>query len=111
MTAGPSVGPASAYPTFRTPASICFSEPNDVFVPGLIVVASAGVVLLDCASAELIRTSSAAAMVMTAVAKKRRRSWLISSDIYFSPIGFKSRVAWEYGHTLCPYSTSLQLAQ
>src|SRR5437016_791481 len=37
MTAGPSLGPASAYPTFRTPASICFSEPKDVFVPGLSV--------------------------------------------------------------------------
>ena len=30
------MGPASAYPILRTPASICFSEPNDVFVPGLI---------------------------------------------------------------------------
>src|SRR5712691_11994156 len=49
MTAGPSLGPASAYPTFRTPASICFSGPKDVFVPGFIVVASAGFVLLDCA--------------------------------------------------------------
>jgi len=32
------------------------------------------------------------------VPKKRRRSWLIASDIYLSPIGFKSmlpRVAWE----------------
>jgi hypothetical protein len=30
-------------------------------------------------------TNSAAAMVMTAVPKKRRQSWLISSDIYLSP--------------------------
>ena len=37
MTAGPLAGPASAYPTFRTPASICFSGANEVFVPGLIV--------------------------------------------------------------------------
>src|SRR5690349_15995270 len=38
MTAGPSVGPASAYPTFRTPALICFSEPKDVFVTLLIIL-------------------------------------------------------------------------
>jgi hypothetical protein len=31
---GPAAGPASTYPTFRRPASICFSEVNDVFVPG-----------------------------------------------------------------------------
>jgi hypothetical protein len=45
-------------------ASNCFSEPNDVFVPGLIVVASAWgglVVLLDCASAEPIIPSRVAA--------------------------------------------------
>jgi hypothetical protein len=53
---------------------------------GLIVVASAGVILLDCASAEPIMTSSAAARIMTAVRKKRRRSWFISSDIYLSPM-------------------------
>src|SRR6266852_2843689 len=77
MTAGPLAGPASAYPTFRTPASICFNELNDVFVPGLI-----GFILVDCASAEPIMSSSAAAMVRTAVPKRRRRSWLISSDIW-----------------------------
>jgi hypothetical protein len=33
MTGGPVAGPASAYPIFRTPASICFSAPNDVFAP------------------------------------------------------------------------------
>ena len=36
MTGGPSAGPASAYEMFRTPASICFSGPNDVWAPGLI---------------------------------------------------------------------------
>jgi hypothetical protein len=51
---------------------------NDVFVPGLIVVvASAGFILLDCASTEPIMTTSAAAIVIAAVPKKRRRSWLI----------------------------------
>jgi hypothetical protein len=59
-----------AYRTFGTPASTCFNEPNDAFVPGLIVVADAGFILLDCASAEPIMTSSAAAMVMTASAQK-----------------------------------------
>jgi len=33
--------------TFRTPASICFRAPNDVFVPGLILGRSAALVLLD----------------------------------------------------------------
>ncbi len=33
-TGRPSAGPASAYPTFSTPASICFIELNDVCVPG-----------------------------------------------------------------------------
>ena len=50
MTAGPSAGPASAYPTFSTPASICFSGPNDVFVPGLGVAAADG--LLCCRRAD-----------------------------------------------------------
>src|SRR5262245_1737881 len=38
MTAGPSGGPASAYPTLSTPASICFSAPNGLCVPAVIVV-------------------------------------------------------------------------
>src|SRR6202790_5357131 len=84
MTAGPSAGPASAYPTLRRPASICFSGPNDVFVPGLI-----GFILLDCAPAEPIMASSAAAMVRTAVPKRRRRSWSISSDILSLHLGSK----------------------
>jgi hypothetical protein len=57
----PSIGlevSAIPYPTFRTPASICFSEANDVFVPSLIVVASAGVILRNCASAEPIMARS-----------------------------------------------------
>jgi hypothetical protein len=64
-------------PVWLTQALICFSEPKDVFVPGLIVVASAGFILLDCASTEPIMTTSAAAIVIAAVPKKRRRSWLI----------------------------------
>jgi hypothetical protein len=35
MTTGPLEGPASTYPMFRTPASICFRGPKDVFVPGM----------------------------------------------------------------------------
>src|SRR6266705_1260078 len=80
MTGGPLAGPASAYPTFRSPASICFSEANDVFVPGLI-----GLILTGCASAEPSIASSAAATVSTAVPKRRRRSWLIFSAILTSP--------------------------
>src|ERR1700693_5808716 len=76
MTGGPLAGPASAYPTFRSPASICFRGANDVFVPGLI-----GPILPDCAPAAPTMASSAAATVRTAAPKRRRRSWLISSDI------------------------------
>src|SRR6266404_4352331 len=76
ITGGPLAGPASAYPTFRSPASICFSELNDVFVPGLIEL-----ILRDCASADPIVASSAAARVSTAVPKRRRRSWFICSAI------------------------------
>src|ERR1700745_4340534 len=38
MTAGPSSGPASAYPTLSTPASVCFSTPNEASVAAVIVV-------------------------------------------------------------------------
>src|SRR6266581_321395 len=76
ITGGPFAGPSSAYPMFRTPASICFSDLNAVFVPGLI-----GLILGDCASAEPIVASSDAASVRTAAPKRRRRSRLISSDI------------------------------
>src|SRR6478672_134736 len=37
MTAGPPAGPASAYPTLNTPALICFSAPNEVFVSGFVI--------------------------------------------------------------------------
>src|SRR5208282_3935766 len=76
MTGGPLTGPASAYPTFKRPASICLSELNDVFVPGLI-----GFILVGCASAEPCMANSAAAMVRAAVPNSRRRFWLICSDI------------------------------
>jgi hypothetical protein len=68
------IGPASAYPTFKTPASIRFKDPNDVFVPGLIAGILADFDLLVCAVAGPIMPTSADAIVMTAVAKKRRRS-------------------------------------
>src|ERR1700731_3711931 len=86
MTAGPLAGPASAYPTFRTPGSTCFSGLNDVLVPGLI-----GFSLPDCASAEPIMAKSAAAMVRAAVPKRRRRSWLVRSTIFLSQIGSDAR--------------------
>src|SRR2546423_1002232 len=52
MTAGPSAGPASAYPTFRRPASICFSEPKDVGIPSFSVDPSAELMVLAGALAE-----------------------------------------------------------
>src|SRR6478735_7596848 len=83
MTTGPSAGPASAYPTLRTPALICFNGPNEVFVPGLIAGAPAG---LDCAAAEPVIANGAAASAMAAVLMRRRRSMSICWDICFSPI-------------------------
>src|SRR5271165_6916900 len=80
MTAGPLPGPASAYPTFSRPASICLSGAN-VFVLGPAMLAGAEFVLGGCASAEPIMPNWAAATVMAAAPKKRRRSWLISFDI------------------------------
>jgi hypothetical protein len=64
------------------------------------MVAATGLILLDCAFAELIRPSSAGAMVMATLPKKRRRSGLMSSVIDLSPIGSESmlpRVACEDG--------------
>src|SRR5215217_2065243 len=87
MTAGPSVGPASAYPTFRRPASICFRESKDVFVPGLLVVTSAGFVSLDCAYAQPIMPSWVAAIVMAATPRKQRLLRVMSSNMGLSPIG------------------------
>src|SRR5580693_6761514 len=86
-TAGPLAGPASAYPTFRRPALICFSEPNEVFVPGLIWGTCEGLVWLDCALAEPIAASSVAAKATVAFRKKRRRLGLTSSDILIVLIG------------------------
>src|ERR1700729_4126414 len=83
MTGGPSAGPASAYPTFNRPASICLSELNDVFVPGLMAGTLPG-----CAAAVLpIVASGVAARVMAAAPRSRRRPWLIVSVIACSPFG------------------------
>ena len=70
---GNGIWPASAYPIFRTPASICFSEPNNVFIPGWIAGTAGGFASLDCAAAEPIMPNWAAAMALAAVPKKRRR--------------------------------------
>src|ERR1044072_1922413 len=81
MTAEPAAGAASASPTFSTPASICFNEPNDALLPPFSLGEFADFVVPDCASAKLVMPTLAAAMLITAVLKKRRRSWLTSSDI------------------------------
>src|ERR1700685_265096 len=77
MTTGPLAGPASAYPTFRAPASICFREANEVFVPGLI---AGSLVSPGWAPAEPTMLNWAAAMVTAAAPKRRRREWSICSD-------------------------------
>src|SRR6476620_12504373 len=91
MTTGPSLGPASAYPTLSRPASICFSDANDVLAPGLIARMPPSFVLLGCASAEPFKSSWAAATVTAAVPRKLRRYWLISSDFSVLSIGVSPR--------------------
>src|SRR5262249_29322707 len=86
MTAGPSAGPSSAYPTLRRPASICFKERNDVFVPGLIAGSCADLVVFCCAPAEPMMPSCAAAMLVAAAPRKRRRSWLMPATVPISSI-------------------------
>src|SRR5437868_2954681 len=81
MTTGPSAGPASAYPTLRTPASICFSAANEVCDPGLTAAAFAGLASLDCALAEPVRANWAAAIPSAAVPMNWRRFWLMSSGM------------------------------
>src|SRR4249920_3009613 len=57
-----------------------------MFFAGLLTDVASGFGLLDCASAAPVIPNSAAATLIAAMAKKRRRSYLISSDIYLSPI-------------------------
>src|ERR1700722_804237 len=75
-TVGPLAGPASAYPTLRRPAPICFRGANDVFVPGLVTGRSARITLLDrgrMASAKGAPGASIATPAdRPAVAKRRR---------------------------------------
>src|SRR6516162_1451786 len=52
-TTVPLAGPTSAKPTFSRPASICFSEPNEVFAPNWVVAEPAGVASLASALVEL----------------------------------------------------------
>src|SRR5580658_7809260 len=81
ITAGPLAGPASAYPTLSRPASICLRGPNDALAPAFVVAAPASFSVLACASFEPKMPSLAAAMVMAAVPRKRRRLGLIPSDV------------------------------
>jgi len=57
------------------------AAPNDVLAPGLIACTPADFALLGCATAGPLKASWAAATVMAAVPKKRRRSRSIFSDI------------------------------
>src|SRR3954462_12013545 len=85
MTAGPSVGPASAYPTLRRPASTCFSAANEVWVPGLTAPAP-GLASPDCAKRLPLLANGATASVAAAAPRKRRRSGLVCSNIDLTPV-------------------------
>src|SRR3954469_12221403 len=83
MTTGASAAPASAYPTLRTPASICFSAANDVCDPGLTAATFALLDLPDWALAGPPGANWAAAIPSAAVPMNWRRFWLMISDMVF----------------------------
>src|SRR4030095_14692354 len=78
ITEGPAVGPTSAYPMFRTPASICFNAPNDRAWPG-------------CAAPGSIVPEPAAAIVIPAPPRNARRPALIAFCM-MSPFTFGHRL-------------------
>src|SRR5215467_327915 len=69
-TGFPPAGPISTYPTFRSPASICLSVPNEGVAPG---------------AAARTREKGAPAMVRAMAASMRRRYWSADSRIDVSP--------------------------
>src|SRR5262245_14194932 len=87
MTGGPSAGPSSAYPTFRTPALICFSARNIVCAPGFTAGSFRDGALPVCAWADAIAPTCAAATAMAAVARKWRRLSSICSGLLLAFIG------------------------
>ena len=68
----------------RRPASICFSEANDLFVPGAI---AGSLILSDCASTERIKKAWVAASDRASVPQRLRRRRLIDSGISVVDIG------------------------
>src|SRR5580704_5620143 len=86
-TAGPLAGPASAYPTLRRPASICFNGPNEVFL--VVPLASAGAPPPGFAKSDGW-ASRAAPTETPAMANKRRRDIPVDSACFmiFSPYEF-----------------------
>src|SRR6185369_16605572 len=70
-TGGPEAGPASTYPTFSAPASICLTGPNDACAVFTGEVLFGG---CDWAEAERGSASSADASVAAAEPRNRRRS-------------------------------------
>src|SRR6476620_12486982 len=77
MTTGPFAGPVSAYPTFRTPASICLSE-SKVSLDGACMTRSLG------ALEKIVVPNRAVTSPVTALPRNWRRSLLISS-VMLSP--------------------------
>src|SRR3954466_10461684 len=80
MAGGPSDGPASTYPTLRTPASICFTVAN---ADGEVPVAVA------CARAGLRNTRGAAATPKAAACINSRRSRLFLLGMFIPPLTVK----------------------
>src|SRR5262245_3780770 len=78
ITTGPLAGPASAYPTLSTPASICFSGPNDPPPPAPVVRAGFAAAATGSPCAKSITPSRDAATAVAIPARKRRRPRLRS---------------------------------
>src|ERR1700739_447537 len=79
MTTGPLPGPTSAYPMFRTPASICLISVNGAFDDAAFVRELASPPE-DCACANPLKDSSIAPTLTASVLRKRRRRVFISFD-------------------------------
>src|SRR4029453_11785812 len=91
ITGGPLGGPASAYPTFRTPASTCFRGPNEARGSGAPPVAGVGFIRVDDACAAPAVPSFVATTVATAFARNRRRPHFVSSAISATPAEISNR--------------------
>src|SRR5262249_43689651 len=76
-TAGPPLGPSSTYPTFKRPASICRTGPNDVGEGRFVAVPFVDAGGFYCARAAAMPMSAAANDKVAALRNRRRVTWRV----------------------------------